>query len=75
MAKGIAGGFPFGAFALSEAAVNKLEIGDHGGTYCGNPLGCAVLITLSLHHLNTFLLYTIFNSAITHSIFCIMQLS
>lgn len=42
MAKGIAGGFPFGAFALSEAIAKKLEIGDHGGTYCGNPLGCAV---------------------------------
>lgn len=42
MAKGIAGGFPFGAFALSESVAKKLEIGDHGGTYCGNPLGCAV---------------------------------
>ncbi len=42
MAKGIAGGFPFGAFAMSEAVAEKLEIGDHGGTYCGNPLGCAV---------------------------------
>lgn len=42
MAKGIAGGFPFGAFAITEELNNKLEIGDHGGTYCGNPLGCAV---------------------------------
>lgn len=42
MAKGIAGGFPFGAFAMSEAVAMKLELGDHGGTYCGNPLGCAV---------------------------------
>lgn len=42
MAKGIAGGFPFGAFAISEEVAKKLEIGDHGGTYCGNPLGCAV---------------------------------
>jgi acetylornithine/N-succinyldiaminopimelate aminotransferase len=42
MAKGIAGGFPFGAFAMSEAVSTKLEPGDHGGTYCGNPLGCAV---------------------------------
>jgi acetylornithine/N-succinyldiaminopimelate aminotransferase len=42
MAKGIAGGFPFGAFAMSEAVAAKLEFGDHGGTYCGNPLGCAV---------------------------------
>lgn len=42
MAKGIAGGFPFGAFAVTEDIHNKLEKGDHGGTYCGNPLGCAV---------------------------------
>lgn len=42
MAKGIAGGFPLGAFALSEAVSVKLEAGDHGGTYCGNPLACAV---------------------------------
>lgn len=42
MAKGIAGGFPFGAFAMSEDVARRIEIGDHGGTYCGNPLGCAV---------------------------------
>jgi acetylornithine/N-succinyldiaminopimelate aminotransferase len=42
MAKGIAGGFPFGAFAMSQRVVDHLEKGDHGGTYCGNPLGCAV---------------------------------
>lgn len=42
MAKGIAGGFPFGAFAVTEEVAAKLEYGDHGGTYCGNPLGCAV---------------------------------
>jgi acetylornithine/N-succinyldiaminopimelate aminotransferase len=42
MAKGIAGGFPFGAFAITEKVHNKINIGDHGGTYCGNPLGCAV---------------------------------
>ena len=42
MAKGIAGGFPFGAFAMSETVAKKLDLGDHGGTYCGNPLGCAV---------------------------------
>lgn len=42
MAKGIAGGFPFGAFALTEEVASRLEAGDHGGTFCGNPLGCAV---------------------------------
>ena len=42
MAKGIAGGFPLGAFAVSEEVSAKMEPGDHGGTYCGNPLACAV---------------------------------
>ncbi|MGB9978752.1 aspartate aminotransferase family protein [Methanobacterium sp.] len=42
MAKGIGGGFPFGAFAITEEVHDKLNTGDHGGTYCGNPLGCAV---------------------------------
>ncbi len=42
LAKGIAGGFPFGAFALTDEVSARLEKGDHGGTYCGNPLGCAV---------------------------------
>jgi len=42
MAKGIAGGFPFGALAVSSEVAKKIETGDHGGTYCGNPLGCAV---------------------------------
>lgn len=42
MAKGIAGGFPFSAFAMTEEVTARLSIGDHGGTYAGNPLGCAV---------------------------------
>jgi acetylornithine/N-succinyldiaminopimelate aminotransferase len=42
MAKGIAGGFPFGAFAMAEHVAERIEPGDHGGTYSGNPLGCAV---------------------------------
>ena len=42
MAKGIAGGFPLGAFAMTDAVAGRLEAGDHGGTYCGNPLACAV---------------------------------
>ena len=42
MAKGMAGGFPFAAFAFTSGIMDRLEAGDHGGTYCGNPLGCAV---------------------------------
>lgn len=52
MAKGIAGGFPFGAFAMSEAVSSKLGYGDHGGTYCGNPLGCAVAYAVISHLIN-----------------------
>jgi len=49
MAKGIAGGFPFGAFAVSEEVAQQIEKGDHGGTYCGNPLGCAVAYSVIKH--------------------------
>jgi acetylornithine/N-succinyldiaminopimelate aminotransferase len=42
MAKGIASGFPFAAVAVGRETAEKIEIGDHGGTYNGNPLGCAV---------------------------------
>jgi acetylornithine/N-succinyldiaminopimelate aminotransferase len=46
MAKGIAGGFPFAAFAVTESLALRFEKGDHGGTYCGNPLGCAVSLAV-----------------------------
>lgn len=42
MGKGIAGGFPFGAFAINADVYRRIEKGDHGGTFCGNPLGSAV---------------------------------
>ncbi|MDP2139444.1 MAG: aspartate aminotransferase family protein [Gammaproteobacteria bacterium] len=46
MGKGIAGGYPFAALALTESVANGVNKGDHGGTYCGNPLGCAVSIAV-----------------------------
>ncbi|MFA4966009.1 MAG: aminotransferase class III-fold pyridoxal phosphate-dependent enzyme [Thermoleophilia bacterium] len=52
LAKGIAGGFPLGAFALTEEVSAKLEAGDHGGTYCGNPLACAVAYAVISHLLD-----------------------
>jgi acetylornithine/N-succinyldiaminopimelate aminotransferase len=52
MAKGIAGGFPFGAFAVADHVAQKFEIGDHGGTYSGNPLGCAVSHAVIRHLLD-----------------------
>jgi acetylornithine/N-succinyldiaminopimelate aminotransferase len=42
LGKGIAGGFPFAALAVTDGIAERIEQGDHGGTYCGNPLGCAV---------------------------------
>ncbi len=53
LAKGIAGGFPFGAFAMTEEVSLNLQKGDHGGTYCGNPLGCAVAYAVIKHLLET----------------------
>lgn len=41
IAKGMGGGFPIGAFLSNERA-NLFEPGDHGTTFGGNPLACAV---------------------------------
>lgn len=46
MGKGIAAGFPFAAFAVSASVASRLGHDDHGGTYCGNPLGCALSKTV-----------------------------
>ena len=42
LGKGIGGGFPLAAFLASERVMRTCELGDHGGTYSGNPLACAV---------------------------------
>ena len=42
MAKGIAGGFPMGAFSAHGKVADLLGPGDHGSTFGGNPLACAV---------------------------------
>lgn len=49
MGKGIAGGFPFAAFAMTESVAAGVSKGDHGGTYCGNPLGCAAAFAVVTH--------------------------
>ncbi|MGH6786113.1 MAG: aspartate aminotransferase family protein [Novosphingobium sp.] len=40
-AKGIGGGFPFGACLATEKAARGMTIGAHGSTYGGNPLAMA----------------------------------
>ncbi len=41
MAKGIASGFPFAAIGASHELMSQWPVGSHGGTYGGNPIGCA----------------------------------
>ncbi|MDX1491795.1 MAG: aspartate aminotransferase family protein [Pseudohongiellaceae bacterium] len=44
--KGIGGGFPFAGVAMAQEIADCVQVGDHGGTYCGNPLACAVAFTV-----------------------------
>ncbi len=45
LAKGLGGGFPIGAVLANERA-SILKPGDHGCTFGGNPLGCAVSLAV-----------------------------
>ena len=42
MAKGLGGGFPIGAIVTTGDASKVITYGNHGTTYGGNPLACAV---------------------------------
>ncbi|MBA3287727.1 MAG: aspartate aminotransferase family protein [Acidimicrobiia bacterium] len=44
MAKGIASGFPFAALGTRRALDDRWPTGSHGGTYGGNPMGCAAAL-------------------------------
>jgi 4-aminobutyrate aminotransferase len=44
MAKGIASGFPFAALGTRRELDDRWPTGSHGGTYGGNPLGCAAAL-------------------------------
>lgn len=46
MAKGLGGGFPIGATLAKKAAAEAFAPGDHGCTFGGNPLACAVGLTV-----------------------------
>ena len=49
LAKGLGGGVPIGAILSNEKVSSAIEFGDHGTTYGGNPLVCAVsLATLEV---------------------------
>jgi 4-aminobutyrate aminotransferase len=49
MAKGIASGFPFAALGTRRELDDRWPTGSHGGTYGGNPIGCAAaLATLEI---------------------------
>jgi acetylornithine/LysW-gamma-L-lysine aminotransferase len=41
LAKGLAGGFPMGAFAYTQEVRDALSQGAHGSTFGGSPLACA----------------------------------
>jgi acetylornithine/N-succinyldiaminopimelate aminotransferase len=45
IAKALGGGFPIGAFLTNERA-SALVPGDHGSTFGGNPLGCAISLAV-----------------------------
>lgn len=44
MAKGIASGFPFSALGTRRELDDLWPAGSHGGTYGGNPIGCAAAL-------------------------------
>ena len=44
MAKGIASGFPFAALGTRRELDDRWPKGSHGGTYGGNPIGCAAAL-------------------------------
>jgi 4-aminobutyrate aminotransferase len=44
MAKGMASGFPMAAIGAPAALMDRWPTGSHGGTYGGNPIGCAAAL-------------------------------
>jgi len=44
MAKGIASGFPISAIGASAELMGQWPTGSHGGTFGGNPIGCAAAL-------------------------------
>lgn len=44
VAKALGNGFPIGAVIVNETISNAIQVGDHGTTYGGNPLGARVAL-------------------------------
>jgi 4-aminobutyrate aminotransferase len=44
MAKGLASGFPISAVGAAAELMGRWPTGSHGGTYGGNPIGCAAAL-------------------------------
>ncbi len=44
LGKGLGGGFPVAGFLCTEEVAATVKLGDHGGTYVGNPLACAAAL-------------------------------
>ncbi len=60
MAKGIASGFPFAALGTRGELDDRWPTGSHGGTYGGNPIGCAAaLATIDILTADGFLAHVV----------------
>lgn len=46
LGKGLAGGIPISATVVSNEVSSKIKLGSHSSTFGGNPLSCAVLISV-----------------------------
>jgi 4-aminobutyrate aminotransferase len=50
MAKGIANGFPLGAFIARPEIADAFQVGDHLSTFGGNPVSCAASLANIAYH-------------------------
>lgn len=52
MAKGMANGFPLGAFTARAEIADAFQVGDHLSTFGGNPVSCAAALANLDYHLS-----------------------
>lgn len=68
MAKGLGGGFPIGAVVAAGKVAECITFGDHGSTFGGSPLACAVALAVlgellenrvldNVKNMNTYFMY------------------